>query len=333
MKTLLRVLVGLVVLLVLCAGSVYGWARYKDAKLLSRTIETHRVDFPIPFPLTAAEKDSVRQERKAAGEPAATDAELAAIALDRARERGEHLVEARYGCTGCHGTSFGGGTMIDDPLIGSLHGPNITTGAGGRTAAYTASDWDRIVRHGVRPDGTPAAMPSGDFRGMSDRELSDIVVYVRAHPPVDDTVEPVKLGPLGAVLLAVGQIQLSADMIEDHGKPHPVEPPPTEASVAFGAHLATTCSGCHGTSFSGGPVPGSPPDWPPAANLTSDTQGLSGWTYDQFATTLRTGTKPDGTALRVPMSDMVPAAQRMTEVELQAIWAYLQSLPPRPTGG
>jgi mono/diheme cytochrome c family protein len=333
MKTALRLVAGLVLLVLVGAGALYAWARHADDELLSRTIETHRVNFPMPFPLSPEELETVRAERSAAAQPPPTDADLGALALDRARTRGEHLVEARYGCTGCHGASFGGGTMIDDPMIGSIHGPNITNGAGGRTAAYTAADWDRIVRHGVRPDGTPAAMPSGDFRGMSDHELSDIVVYIRAHPAVDDTIEPVKLGPLGAVLLAVGRIPLSADMIEDHRKPHPVEPPPAEASVAFGAHLANTCSGCHGASFSGGPIPGGPPDWPPAANLTSHAEGLSGWTYDQFASTLRTGRKRDGTGLRVPMSDMVPSAQRMTDVELQAIWAYLQSLPPRPTGG
>jgi hypothetical protein len=32
------------------------------------------------------------------------------------------------------------------------------------------------------------------------------------------------------------------------------------------------------------------------------------------------------------MSSMSVFAQRMTDVELEAIWAYLQSLPPEPTG-
>ncbi len=331
MKTLLKVVGVLLVVLVLAAGSVYGWARSKDASLLSRTIDTHRVDFPIPFPLSDDEVARVRQERTDAGEPPPTDADLDSVALARARASGDHLVHARYGCVECHGADFGGGVMVDDPMIGRILGPNITSGNGGRTADYTAGDWDRIVRHGVRPDGTPAAMPSADFQRMSDHELSDILAYIHSLPTVDASVAPVQLGPLGTVLLAAGKIPLSADLIPDHRKAHPVEPPAEEASAEFGAHLASTCSGCHGADFTGGPIPGGAPDWAPAANLTPHADGLAGWTYDQFVSTLRTGMRPDGTDLRAPMSGMMPYARNMTDVELQALWAYLQSLPAKPS--
>ena len=89
MKTALRVLGALVILVVLAGGGVYLWASNVSARNLARTIETHTVDFPIPFPL-----DSV--------EGAGLDAEDAeAIAFDRAVERGRHLVEARYACVEC----------------------------------------------------------------------------------------------------------------------------------------------------------------------------------------------------------------------------------------
>jgi hypothetical protein len=45
-------------------------------------------------------------------------------------------------------------------------------------------------------------MPSVDFRLMSDQELSDIIVYLRAQPPVDSVVPAPTLGPLGKVLIA-----------------------------------------------------------------------------------------------------------------------------------
>jgi mono/diheme cytochrome c family protein len=331
MKTLLKVVGVLLVALLLAAGSVYGWARHRDASLLSRTIDTHRVDFPVPFPLSEEEVARVRQERADADEPPPTDAELDSLALERARASGDHLVHARYGCVECHGADLGGGVMVDDPMIGRILGPNITRGRGGRTADYAAADWDRIVRHGVRPDGTPAAMPSEDFGGMSDHELSDIVAYIRSLPTVDAHVAPVRLGPLGTVLLAVGKIRLSADMIQDHRKVHSTEPPPEGATVEFGAHLARTCSGCHRADFTGGPIPGGAPDWAPAANLTPHEDGLAGWTYDRFVSTLKTGERPDGTPLRAPMSGMVPYARRMTDVELRALWAYLRSLPPKPS--
>ena len=68
--------------------------------------------------------------------------------------------------------------MIDDPAIGRVRGPNLRPARGIARASYTMADWDRIVRHGVKPDGKPAIMPSDDFFKMSDAELSDIVAYV-----------------------------------------------------------------------------------------------------------------------------------------------------------
>ena len=41
---------------------------------------------------------------------------------------------------------------------------------------------------------------------------------------------------------------------------------------------------------------------------------------------MTTGVRPDGSEVRVPMSLRMPYAKDMTEVELQAMWAYLQSL-------
>ena len=69
--------------------------------------------------------------------------------------------------------------MVDAFPLGTLLGPTITSGAGSVTPDYTPADWDRIVRHGVRQDGTASTMPAQDFQRMSDRELSDIVAY---HP-------------------------------------------------------------------------------------------------------------------------------------------------------
>ncbi len=329
MKTVLKVLLVLVLVVVVAAAVLYAWASHRDKQLLTRTIQTHRVDFPIPFPLSDSDVEAIRSERAAAGQPPPTDAELADLARDRARARGEHLLEARYACRECHGRNFGGGVMIDDPMIGKVLGPNITAGAGGRTVEYRAADWDRAVRHGVKPDGTPSVMPSEEFRNMSDQELSDIVTYIRSLPTVDAEVARPTLGPLGTVLVAVGQIPFAADRIPQHFQAHAMLPPAAEATAAFGQHLAGTCAGCHRADFTGGSIPGGDPSWPPAANLTPDPAGLGGWTFDQFVTTVRTGKKPDGTMMRAPMTLIMPYARQMSDVELQALWLYLQSLPPK----
>jgi mono/diheme cytochrome c family protein len=315
-KKLLKILGVVVGLLILVALGVYIWAGMTTSRLRAQTFETHSVDFPIPFPLDAAE---------AAG--LALDA-AAALATQHAIERGKHLVAARYACTACHGQNLGGGTMVDAFPIGSLLGPNLTLGTGTRTAGYTPRDWDRIVRHGVLKDGHPAVMPSEDFQRMSDEELSDIVSYIRSLPPVNNTVPASTFGPLGKILVATGQMKFSASVIPNHTSAHMVSPPTATPTAEFGKHLASVCFGCHGPDLSGGPIAGGDPAWPPAQNLTPDPTGLKGWTYDQFVTALTKSRRPDGTALRDPMTLFAPFGQNMTETERQALWAYLQSVPP-----
>ena len=218
--------------------------------------------------------------------------------------------------------------MVDDPAIGRLLGPNITTGRGGRTTGYTAADWDRIVRHGVLPDGRPAAMPSEDFQLMSDQELSDIVAFIESQPPVDNEVPPPMLGPLGKLLMATGQLRISADVIESHDVAHAAYPPATEATVEFGRHLAGVCTGCHWHDLAGGPIAGGDPSWVPARNLTPHPTTLGEWSYEDLVVAMREGRRPDGTEPQVPMTMVLPYAQRMSDVELQALWMYLQTVPP-----
>jgi mono/diheme cytochrome c family protein len=218
--------------------------------------------------------------------------------------------------------------MVDAFPIGRLLGPNLTLGKGSRTADFTPRDWDRIVRHGVLRDGHGAVMPAEDFQHMSDQELSDIISYIRSLPPVDNTVPKSTFGPLGKVLVATGKMRLSAAVIPSHTAPHQVRPPEEAVSTEFGQHLASVCMGCHGPDFSGGPIAGGDPSWPPARNLTPDATGLKGWTYDQFVAALASGQRPDGTVLRAPMTLMTSYGKSMKDVERRALWAYLQSLPP-----
>lgn len=321
MKTLLKIIVALLAVAVLAAIGVYVWAGMASSRILAETYESHAVNFPIPFPLT---DDEVQ-------EAGLTPEQAADTALARAIERGRHLVESRYACIECHGANFGGGVMIDAFPIGQLLGPNLTTGVGSRTADYGPADWDRIVRHGILPDGRPAFMPSEDFQNMSDEELSDVVAYIRSVPAVDNVVAVPTLGPLGKFLIATGQLPLSAMTIASHNTPHAVYPPEAAVSVEFGRHLAGTCTGCHRADLSGGPIVGGDPSWPPARNLTPHPEGLGNWTYDQFVAALRDGVRPDGTAIQPPMSLMGPYAERMSDVELRALWTYLQSVPPVAT--
>ena len=321
MKLFLKIVGALLLLLVLAAGGVHIWASTTSSRLLARTFEIHAVDFPVPFSLS-------EKERQELGLP---DEEVEGLATERAVERGKHLVEARYGCLECHGADFGGGVMLDAAPIGLLLGPNITSGRGSRAEGFGPSDWDRIVRHGVRADGRPAAMPSGDYQLMSDQELSDIIAYLSTQPAVDNEVPAVTLGPVGKILMATGQLPLSVDLIQSHDAEHTLYPPAGEVSVEFGRHLAGICTGCHREDFAGGEIPGGDPSWVPARNLTPHADGLGAWSYEQFAAAMLEGRRPDGTEVRLPMTFVMPYAQRMTAVELEALWTYLGSLSPMPS--
>jgi mono/diheme cytochrome c family protein len=320
MKKLLKVLAALIALVVVVAGTAYAWASIATNRKLARTYPVHTVDFPVPFPLGEA----------AAG--AVPEADRLRVAAERAVERGRHLLQSRYACAECHGRNFAGGTMIDAPVMGRILGPNLTRGRGSRTASYRPADWDRIVRHGVLPDGRPAAMPSEDFQLMSDQELSDIVAYIQSVPPVDNEVAAPVWGPIGKMLIATGRLPLAADRMASHGVPHPVSPPAADAtSVEFGRHIAGACMGCHRENYAGGPILGGDPSWPSARNLTTHAEGLSGWTYAQFETAMREGRRPDGTPLKAPMTLITPYAKNVTEVEMRALWTFLQGLPPAAT--
>lgn len=282
--------------------ALFGAASLKAGSRLSQLYETHRISLEPP----------------PAGDPMPI-------------ERGKHLVTARYGCAACHGQNLGGGVMLDDPAIGKLLGPNITSGKGSRASGYSMADWDRIVRHGVKPDGSPALMPSEDFFKMSDEELFDIVAYVRSLPPVDATVAAPKLGPVGKVLVALGKFPISAE--HQPRAPHPRAAPPAQDSAEFGAHLIATCTTCHRQNLAGGKMPFGPPDWPAAANLTPHQTGLGAWSFEDFDKALTLGVSKDGRALRSPMADVVQGTKAMNPTERKAMWTYLRSMAPAANDG
>jgi len=242
------------------------------------------------------------------------------------RARGAHLVAAR-GCVGCHGADLAGRVELDEPLIGRVAGPNLTRG--GRGAALTDSDWERAVRHGVRRDGTPLfAMPSQEHATMSDEDLGAIVAHARSAEPRPDAPPPSRPGPVLRLMEATGQVQLYAARKIDHSRPHPtrMRPAPT---AEYGAYLASMCAGCHGERFGGGPIPGAPPGWKPAANLTP--AGLGHYSAEDFVRALRTAVRPDGSTID-PAMPVASITRHMDDLELRALYAYLRTLPPRPYG-
>lgn len=241
-------------------------------------------------------------------------------------ERGLHIVTIR-GCNECHAKNLAGSVMVDDPAFGYLVAANLTSGRKG--GALTDRDWERAVRHGVRRDSTPLTyMPAHEFTGFSDEDLNAIVSYARSVPPVTDTWKPSHIGPVARALYTAGQLILYPAEKINHSAAHPASVVPV-VNASYGKYMAAGCVGCHNESYSGGRIVGGPPDWPPAANLTPT--GLAGrYDEEKFIATIRSGKKPDGTPLRLPMDSKIVGV--MTDVEIKSVWAFLQTLPPKEMG-
>jgi mono/diheme cytochrome c family protein len=252
---------------------------------------------------------------------------VAFVAEATAIERGKYLFNTR-GCTDCHGLDGGSRTFINDGKGMVVVGPNITPG--GVTAGYKPEDWVRIIRHGIKPDGRPALiMPSEDYNRLTDEDLAALVAYIRSLPAKSGGAAVVQLPPPVRVLYGFGAIRDAADKI-DHTLP-PAQPVPAAANAQHGAYIANMCIGCHGEKLSGGKIPGGPPDWPAAANLTPG-EGTAMARYPDaasFTAMLRSGKRPDGSAIQVMPFESIG---KMSEVDAQALYAYLKTVPARPLG-
>jgi mono/diheme cytochrome c family protein len=288
-------LVGLVALLAMLVGAVYAISAKRFAQRFD--VDPQPLDVPPP-----------------------TDQAAIANGMRLARSRG---------CMECHGAGGQGQVFIDEMPVLRVVPTNITSG--GRTARYANDDWARAVRHGVRPDGSALLfMPCEDYRYMDDADLGAIVAYLRSLPPSRNDPGQTSVGPMGRLLYLAGKLPLLPAELIDHDEPAPPKPP-VGRTPEYGEYLAHMCVGCHGATLSGGLIPGAPPEWPPAANITQDASGIRGMTEAQFIAVMRTGRKRNGVQMdrgQMPW----PQFALMTDDELVALHLYLQTVPARPAG-
>lgn len=240
-------------------------------------------------------------------------------------ERGRYLYASR-GCVECHGADGAGREFVNDGKGLRIKAPNISPGPGSVVAAYTVQDWVRTIRHGVKPDGRPAfVMPSEDYARLTDEDLGALVAWMRRMPPAAGESLMAEVPPLLMALYGVGLMQDAAEKI-DHRLP-PAQPVAAGVNAQHGAYVANMCIGCHGEHLSGGKIPGGPPDWPPAANLTPG-EGSALAAYpdaDSFVAMLRSGRRPDGSVIAVmPFSSL----RALNDTDARALYLHLKALPP-----
>lgn len=245
-------------------------------------------------------------------------------------ERGRYLYVSRN-CAECHGLNGAGKDVANDGKSLLIHAPNITPAAGSVVANYGAIDWTRTIRHGVKPDGRPTiVMPSEDYARLTDDDVAAIVAYVRQLPPAHGAGATIRFPLPVKALYAAGVVMDAAERI-DHSLP-PQQPVAEAVTLAHGAYVANTCIGCHGEHLSGGKIPGAPPDWPAAANLTTgDGSALTRYAdAESMIAMFRSGKRPDGSAVSTVMP--FGGLKEMNDTDVRALYLHLKSVPPRPIG-
>jgi mono/diheme cytochrome c family protein len=298
MKKWLKRIVVVLLLLALGFAGLVAYALNQAQKRMDRRIELPAYSFAIP-------------------------GDAAAI------ERGKYLYSTR-GCVDCHGADGAGRAFIDDGSM-RVKGANISPGPGSVVAKYTPADWVRTLRHGVKPDGRPVLiMPSEDYNRLTDADLGALVAYVKQLPPATGGAAELVLPLPVRALYGLGQIPDAASIIDHQRKPP--QPVAEGVTVEHGAYVSAMCIGCHGEHLSGGKIPGGPPDWPAAPNLTPGEGSIMPRYADASALTamMRQGKRPDGTAIKVMPFD---SFKNISDTDLAALHLYLKSLPPRPAGG
>jgi mono/diheme cytochrome c family protein len=218
-----------------------------------------------------------------------------------------------HGCfSGCHGAHAAGHVLFDQPLIGRIVAPNLTSSV----RRYSDAQLAVAIRNGVRPDGrSMLVMPAEVFAPLTDADLVRIIAFLKSLPAVPGPGPDVSLGPIGRIGFALGKFKTAAQLAAE------AIPPPQagDEQAAFGRYLArTSCAQCHGTRLLGDSNP----------DFTSPTlQVVAAYSPEAFAQLLTTGIALGGRELKTMSPWARENLSHLTDGEITALYSYLRALP------
>ena len=261
--------------------------------------------------------------------------------------RGRHLVFGPAHCTDWHTpenekdlvragqeASLSGGVDFETP-VGTIYTPNITPDSETGIGLFTDAEIARTLRYGVKRNGF-ALMDFMSLYDLSDQDLTAIISYLRSSEPIHNVRPPHDWNFMGNAVRAFGMIKPMGD-----GDVPPAAP--EDSTAAYGGYLARSvanCRGCHtrrdqmtgeyiGDEFAGQLIVDVEDDegnikYLVTPNLTPDAESgrIANWTTQMFIARFRAGELiPETIMPWGPYS-------RMTDLELTAIYKFLQSLSP-----
>lgn len=234
-----------------------------------------------------------------------------------------------------------GGVAFETPF-GRIYSTNITPDSDTGIGDWTADDFRRSMRSGIRPNGEHLypAFPYTAFTQLTDADLDAMFAYLQSIAPVRRENQANELGfpfnvrallgPWKALFFNAGVYQPDADQSDEWNR---------------GAYLTEAlahCSACHtprnilgaekhGEAMSGGAytdrVPGGAYRRWSAPNLTGADSGLGIWPAHELAAYLQTGRNTFVEAFG-PMNEVVVnSTQHLDNADIRAMSAYLKSLP------
>jgi mono/diheme cytochrome c family protein len=259
--------------------------------------------------------------------------------------RGRYIVDAEAHCMLCHADRDwkthgapvlpgmeGAGWDVpwaDNHMPGPVFAPNLTSDPETGIGAVSDDALARAIREGVGRDGRALfMMPWENYRHFSDEEVASVIAYLR-------TLAPVKRARGTTAIRAPERWFVKM-------APKPLTELVPEADkfdrIARGKHLAEIgqCATCHtpvderhqplpGMAFSGGQELVIDGVRYRSANITPHPSGISYYTEELFIRAMRTGNVgARRLAPIMPWSDI----RKLTDEDLKALWAYLQTVPP-----
>ena len=245
-------------------------------------------------------------------------------------EHGRRIINSYGMCADCHGPDLGGQVFLNVPVVAQLYAANLTSGEGGLGGTLADLDWERAIRHGVAPDGRKLLfMPAHEYSKLHDEDMAAVIAYLKQLPKVSRPMVTNHVGPVGRALYLKGDLELLPAELMDHTAAHPavIAPAPT---MEYGRYLSTTCVGCHGKTLSGGPIPGTPPEFRPPANITP--KGIGHYTEAEFFAALREGKRAGGTMLDTVYMP-VRFTRNLSDDQLKALYVFLKTVAPKEYGG
>jgi mono/diheme cytochrome c family protein len=264
-----------------------------------------------------------------------------ATSSPQALDRGRVLVYSI--CAGCHlnhsDNKFIGNRIEDVPgIAGKVYSANLTQSkTNGLPPRYSDAEIKYLLKTGIAKDGRFLSYMLRP--NMSDEDINAIIVFLRSDDPAMAAADTT-IGLTHFNLIGKAYMSMHADPVTYKSV---IKTPSENEPVALGYYLVDNlgCFHCHSKSLTklnlvnpdqtegylagGIKLKGEKGIAVIAPNITPDkNSGIGSYTREQFLKAVKDGDAPDR-KLRAPM----PKFQKLSDGEINAIYAYIQTVPAK----